>query len=318
VASGTGPTDVAVAPDGAIWFTNQLNNSVGRLSPDRTTFTHYSLQAMDPLLAGGVPRAITAAPDGTLWVGEYGGFSLANANALIRIVPDAKAPTATVYHVGAGRFPLAVAPDAQGNVWFGLATSTAPGQIGRLGDALGPPIPPGGGGGGETPGGGSPGGGTTPGGGSPTPPAGEKALVATAVGAAKIGDPRTEGAAISFDQICVGPPADPCSLVYIISAHEYVTGFPNTVRGSAAAAGKKKGEGKAKAKPVIYGKKSVTLHGGDKRKVTISLNKAGKKLLKKKGKVTLYFTATQKGADGKPATRVKAKKVTFKQPKPKK
>lgn len=261
-----------------------------------------------------MPRAITAAPDGTLWVAEYGGFSLANANALIRIVPDAQAPTATVYPVGAGRFPLAGAPDEDGNVWFAMATANAPGQVGRLGDALGPPTPPGGGGrGGGTPGGGNPGGGVTPGGGLLTPPAGEKALVAGSDGAAKIGDPRTEGAAVNFDQICVGPPADPCSLVYILSAREYVTGFPNTVKGSAAAAGKK-GKGK-KPKPMIYAKKAVTLHGGEKRKITISLNKAGKKLLKKKGKLTLYFTATQKGAAGKSATRVKAKKITFKQPK---
>lgn len=302
--TGTGPTDVAVAQDGSVWFTNQLKNEVGRLDPFNNTFTNYSLPGIDPGLAGGQARAITAAPDGTLWVAEYGGISTPNANAIIRIVPTPPSATATVYHLGKGKYPFAVAPDSLGNVWFSTGTDNpAPGQVGRLGGVVGAPVPP-------------PSGGGT----AVTPPPGKTILPPASVGTAKIGNPRTEGPDLKVDQICVGPPADPCVLIYILSAREYVNGFPNTRKSSASAAGKKKGKGKAKAKPkpVIYGKKTVTLHGGDKRTVTISLNKAGKKLLKKKGKVTLYFTATQKGADGKPATRVKAKKVTFKQPKPKK
>ena len=295
--TGTGPTDVAVAPDGSIWFTNQLKNEVGRLDPAGQTFTNYSLPAIDPGLANGQARAIAAAPDGTLWVAEYGGISNPNANAIIRIVPSHPGATATVHHLGTGKYPFAVAPDALGNVWFATGTDVAPGQVGRLAGVVGASLPP-------------------AGGGNPppvSPPAGDTVLKPASVGKAKIGNPATEGPSLKVDQICVGPPADPCVLIYILSAHEYVNGFPNTKKSSAAAAGKKgKGKKKAKPKPVIYGKKTVTLRGGQRKKVTITLNKAGKKLLKKKGKVTLYFSATQKGAPGKPATRVKAKRVTFK------
>lgn len=299
--TGTGPTDVAAAHDGTIWFTNQLKNEVGRLDPAGGTFTNYSLPGIDVGLTNGLTRAITAAPDGTLWVAEYGGISWPNANAIIRIVPSFPAPTATVWHLGAGKYPHAVAPDSAGNVWFAASTNSLPGLIGRLPGVVGAALPPGGGGGG--------GGGPAPGG---------NVLRPASVGVARVGSPSTDGTSLTVDQICVGPPADPCVLIYILSAHEYVNGFPNTVRSVVASAKKKGKKGKAKKpKVVILGKKTVTLRGGQRKKVTIQLNRAGKKLLKKRGKLKLYFSATQKGAKGKPAKRVKAVKVTFKQPKPK-
>ena len=155
--TGTGITDVAVAADGSKWFTNQLKNEIGRF--DGTTFTSYSLQTIDQGLAGGQARAITAAPDGSLWAVEYGGFSHPTANAIIRIDPATPAaPTATVYHLGAGRYPFGVAPDANGNVWFTTGTDSAPALIGELQGVL-------------AGGGGAPGDGGTPGGsGSPPPP----------------------------------------------------------------------------------------------------------------------------------------------------
>ena len=72
-----------------------------------------------------------------------------------------------------------------------------------------------------------------------------------------------------MDQICVGPPEDRCSLIYIISAHEYVTGFPGT---RASVSGKKR-----KTRLVVVGRKTVTLHGGQKKTVKIKLNKKGRR-----------------------------------------
>ncbi len=294
--TGTGPTDVAAAHDGTIWFTNQLKNEVGRLDPTGGTFTNYSLPTIDPLLANGQARAISVAQDGTLWVAESGGISYPNANAIIRIVPTHPTPTATVWHLGADRIPGAVAPDTKGNVWFATYTYSGPGLIGKLAGVVGGASQPGG----------------------DKPPPGGKDVKPASVGRAKIGSPSTDGTSVTVDQICVGPPSDPCSLVYILSAHEYVTGFPNTNKSSVFASASKKGKKrKAKPKAVILGKKTVTLRGGQRKKVTIQLNRAGKKLLKKKGKIKLFFTATQKGAPGKAAKRVKAVRVTFKQPKPK-
>jgi streptogramin lyase len=289
--TGTGPTDVAVALDGSIWFTNQLRNEVGRLDTNAGTFTNYSLPAIDPGLANGQARAISVAQDGTLWVAEYGGISDANANAIVRIVPTQPTPTATVFHLGSAGYPFAVAPDTRGNVWFSLATLTAPGKIGRLAGVVGAapasPPPPG----------------------TSTAPPGATTVTPASVGRARIGNPKGDGGSVTVDQICVGPPHDRCSLVYIISAHEYVTGFPGTHSRAASVDRAKK-----KARPVILGQRSVTLRGGQHRKVTITLNAKGRKLLKSKGRLQVYFTATQAQANGKPK-RVKQTKMTLKRPK---
>jgi hypothetical protein len=284
--TGTGPTDVALAQDGSIWFTNQLKNEVGRLDTNAGTFTNYSLPAIDAGLANGQARAIAAAQDGTLWVAEFGGFSYPNANAIIRIVPSQPTPTATVWHLGANGYPFAVAPDTKGNVWFALGTASPPSKIGRLAGVVGAAA---GGGGGGT-----------------TPPPGGAAVTTARVGVARVGTPSASGGTITVNQICVGPPQDRCSLVYLISSHEYVTGFPGSHARAAAVDKKRK-----KPKPVILGKTTVTLHGGQHRKVTITLNAKGRKLLKSKGRLQVYFTATQAQANGKAPKRVKKAKLTL-------
>ena len=74
-------------------------------------------------------------------------------------------------------------------------------------------------------------------------------------------DPTVRGDAINANQICVGPPEDRCSLVYLIQTHEYVTRLPGT-NGYIAAAKKLTTIGTAK----------VTLKGGQSKKVTVKLN----------------------------------------------
>ncbi|HST54287.1 MAG TPA: hypothetical protein VLJ42_00125 [Solirubrobacteraceae bacterium] len=289
--TGTGPADVAVAPDGSVWFTNQLNNEVGRLDVGASTFTSYSLPAIDHTLANGQARAISLAPDGTLWVAELGGISYPAANAIIGIVPSQPTPTATVYKLGAGHAPLGVAPDTNGNVWFTLATDNQTGLIGRLaavtGSGSASPPPPVAGGFSS---------------GAPAPSA-THALTPARVGVARVGAPQTSGGSVKVDQACVGPPADPCSLIFIISTHEYVSGFP----GSHASAAKKQ----RKPKAIVLGRKAVTLHGGEHRKITVSLNAAGRKQLKRAGKLTVFFTATQAGASQGSAKLLKRVKLTL-------
>ena len=136
---------------------------------------------------------------------------------------------------------------------------------------------------------------------------------ATSVGAARLGTPSVapDGRSIRANQVCVGPPADLCSIVYLISTNEYVAGFPGS-RARASAA--RKHRRAAKPKPVILGRQLITLHGGQRAQVTISLNATGRRLLARArgGKLTAYFTATQAGASGEPARRIKQMKVTFK------
>lgn len=210
--TGTGPLSVATAPDGSIWFTNLLKNSFGKLDPTTGAVTQYSLLAIDPRLAGGEPRVIRAAPDGTLWLAERGFISHPSANALVRIVPT-DPPTATVYELGSGNAPISLAADSSGNVWFGVADVTS--AIGRLAGVVGPaPAAP-------TPGGGSS---------TSTPPPGKVLVKAGSVGTARVGETRVNGDSLSVNQICVGPPSNPCAVIYLLDAGEYTTGFPGRGR----------------------------------------------------------------------------------------
>ena len=293
--TGTGPVSIAATPNGDLWYTNQLNNSVGHLDLENRRFTEYPLATIDGALAGGQPRAIRVAPDGTLWVAEFGFISRPGANAIVRIVPG-DTPTADVYKTGAGKSPLGVAPDTKGNVWFVASADSGPSLIGRLagvtGDDPGPdPTPT------PTPGGG----GTTP---PPGPAPGGTVLTPGNTATATVGDPHVRGTTTSVDQICVGPPEDRCSLIYIISAHEYVTGFPGTR--ASVSGGKKR-----KTRLVVVGRKTVTLHGGQKKTVKIKLNKKGKKLLKRDGRLNATLKVSRKLDNGK-KKKLKAKKLVFK------
>ena len=166
-----------------------------------------------------MPRAIRSAVDGTLWVAVNGGFSAPGANAILRIVPDAE-PSKTIYKLGAGLQPFEVAPDTKGNVWFSGSPQLAGAGLRTLHRRRGghhgasdrrrwdrrADQPAG-------------------------QPTGHTKLTPSTTVTATVSDPTVKGSSISANQICVGPPQDRCSLIYLIQTHEYVTGFPG-VKGS--------------------------------------------------------------------------------------
>src|SRR3984893_2275776 len=59
---GAHPHDPAVAPDGSLWFTEQLQNKLGRLDPASGAFKEYVLKIED---SG--PHGLVAASNGTIW-----------------------------------------------------------------------------------------------------------------------------------------------------------------------------------------------------------------------------------------------------------
>jgi streptogramin lyase len=293
--SGTGPLGIAATSDGVIWFTNVIANAVQSFDPQTGVMKRYRLTDLDPTLSAGQPRTIRVAPDGTLWVAEFGFISHPSANAIIRIVPATTPqanPTADIYKTGAGKAPLGAAPDAKGNVWFLATGDTQPDYIGRLAGVIGtaPPVS-------------DPGTGTT----QPpviAPPApGGTTLTPSGIGISRVEDPHVNNDSVTVRQICVGPPADRCSLVYLLDAHEYVQGFPGT-RASTAAK-------KRKTRRVVVGRKTVTLRGGQKKTVVIKLNAKGRKILKRDGKLNATLHVNRKVAGGK-TKKLKAKKVVFK------
>ncbi|MCA1670104.1 MAG: lyase [Thermomicrobia bacterium] len=105
--TGSGPHDVAPAPDGTVWYTGQRNGTLGRLNP----MTGETRQI--PLGNGSAPHGVIVGPDGAAWVTDGG------LNAILRVDPV----TSEVK-----RFPLpanrrnanlnTAAFDARGTLWF--------------------------------------------------------------------------------------------------------------------------------------------------------------------------------------------------------
>jgi streptogramin lyase len=298
-----GPTDVAPDKLGGIWFANPNTKTIGVLK--NGLFTNYALSSMDPQIGAGVPTEGTTAPDGTVW------FTVRNAyaamTAIVKITPsdDPTVATSTVYKLGTDKSPVDIAADNLGNVWFPVSPNTGPAQLGRLSNVT---TPTGNDGGGNGNGGGGAGGGTTttppPTPGAPTIKPVTTVLRPATVAKAVATDPKVSGTKMKVTQSCVGPPSDPCSLVYLIESNEYVTGFPGS---KARAAAKKKPR---KQRVITVGKKTVTMFGGQTKTITITLNAKGKALLKKYKRLPVRLRIQQKQANGKLKT-IKTSKARF-------
>src|SRR5689334_9958820 len=73
--SGSGPHDVAPAPDGGVWYTAQRKGVLGRLDPQTGTVDEI------PLGRGSAPHGVIVGPDGAPWVNDGG------LNAIVRVDP---------------------------------------------------------------------------------------------------------------------------------------------------------------------------------------------------------------------------------------
>ncbi len=81
-ASMYGTREVAAGPDGALWFTNDHGNSIGRITVDGTASSYTGTGIS-------TPEHITAGPDGALWFTNPGNDSIG------RIESGTQAPTPT-------------------------------------------------------------------------------------------------------------------------------------------------------------------------------------------------------------------------------
>jgi len=75
VPPGSGPHDVAPAPDGSVWYTAQRSGQLGKLDP--LTGEIHAI----PLGAGSAPHGVIVGPDGAPWVTDGG------LNAIVRVDP---------------------------------------------------------------------------------------------------------------------------------------------------------------------------------------------------------------------------------------
>jgi virginiamycin B lyase len=68
---GGHPHDPAVGPDGALWFTEQMANKLGRLDPKTGTMQEYPL----PTDKNSGPHGLVADKEGNIWfTANFGGY----------------------------------------------------------------------------------------------------------------------------------------------------------------------------------------------------------------------------------------------------
>lgn len=115
-ASAT-PLGIAAGPDGALWFTENSANKIGRIDTSGN-ITEYSAG----LSAGSGPMGITVGSDGALWFTEY------NGGRIGRITTSG---VITEYSSGisGGSYPVGITAGPDGALWF---TEYNGNRIGRI------------------------------------------------------------------------------------------------------------------------------------------------------------------------------------------
>src|SRR3984893_3828069 len=115
---GAHPHDPAVAPDGSLWFTEQMASKLGRLDPATGNFKEYPLKGEND-----GPHGLVADRDGNIWytgnfAARIGKLNPRSGDITEYKMPDAKAedPHTPVF-------------DAQGILWFTVQVGN---MVGRL------------------------------------------------------------------------------------------------------------------------------------------------------------------------------------------
>jgi virginiamycin B lyase len=112
------PHDPEVAPDGALWYTGQLANKLGRLDPKTGTIKEFTLKTEN---SG--PHGLAADKDGNIWY-------TANFKAYIgKLNPRTGEVTEYPMPDGRARDPHSLAFDASGNVWFTVQEGNFVGKL---------------------------------------------------------------------------------------------------------------------------------------------------------------------------------------------
>ncbi len=120
------PLGIAAGPDGNLWFTEELGNQIGRITP-AGKITEFTLPTnCGDSTFGCQPFGITAGPDGNLWFAEL------NGNRIGRITPagvitEFHLIAICVFSVGCG--PDGITAGSDGNLWFTEFDGNAIGRI---------------------------------------------------------------------------------------------------------------------------------------------------------------------------------------------
>lgn len=114
---GSRPHDPLATPDGALWYTGQMANVLGRLDPNTGTFKEYKL----PPMSG--PHGLVTDAEGDIW------FTANFAGYIGRLGPKTGAVTQYKMPDPAAKDPHSLVFDQKGILWF---TVQGGNRIGRL------------------------------------------------------------------------------------------------------------------------------------------------------------------------------------------
>jgi virginiamycin B lyase len=115
------PNGITLGPDGALWFTNNANNSIGRITTAGSV-TSYT----DATISGS--GGIAVGSDGALWFTNFRNGSIGRITTAGRV---------TNYTDASINIPDTIAPGPDGALWF---TNHGNGSIGRITTTVTPGI----------------------------------------------------------------------------------------------------------------------------------------------------------------------------------
>ena len=115
LTAGVGLWGIAPGPDGNLWFTEETNNAVGRITPG-AVITEFTAG-----FPTGSPKGIVTGPDGNLWVAMAGG-----SGAIARVTKSGEVTEFQTLTAGDPE-DIAVGPD--NNLWY---VDSAANLIGRV------------------------------------------------------------------------------------------------------------------------------------------------------------------------------------------
>jgi virginiamycin B lyase len=114
---GAGPVGIASGPDGALWFTENATNKIGRV----TTGGVVTNESVIPT-SGADPDGIVAGPDGALWFTEFFGNKIGRITTAGTITNEFAISTPNSN-------PKGITVGADGNLWF---TEEQGNKVGRI------------------------------------------------------------------------------------------------------------------------------------------------------------------------------------------
>jgi len=108
------PDTIAKGPDGALWFTDGNTSEIGRIDATTDAIVEYPTPT-----SGSQPYFIAAGPDGNMWFLEsnYGDDQVAEINPTTRVITEFPIPI-MYNNADSDARPEGIAAGPDGNVWF--------------------------------------------------------------------------------------------------------------------------------------------------------------------------------------------------------